>query len=67
MTQLLFIISISKHIHVASVGEIGFDMMNEKNKFNCIFLVFCKFKNSIFLVFKFNVPCGSHFMAYFNK
>jgi hypothetical protein len=52
---------------VASIGEIGFDMMNEKNNSNCIFYAFYKPKCSAFLVFKFNVPCGSHFMAYFYK
>jgi len=40
MIRFLSIIGISKHISVASVGEIGFDMMNEKINSNCIFMHF---------------------------
>ncbi len=63
MVQLLCIIGIFKHISVASIGETCFDKIN----FNYIFEAFHKPKCSTFLAFKFNVPCGSHVMAYFNK
>ncbi len=42
MAQLSCIISICKHINVASVDETGFDMLNEKPKSNYIFYAFCK-------------------------
>ncbi len=65
MVQLLCIIGISKHISVTLAGDTSFDIMKEE--INCNFDAFCKPNHSTFLVFKFNVPCGSHFMAYFNK
>jgi len=57
----------SKHISVVYADNINFDMIKENNNCTCNCDAHFKPKCSSFLIFKFIDPCGSHFMAYFNK
>jgi hypothetical protein len=63
----LCIIGISKHTSVASTSDPCFDMIKGEINCNCTCDAFCKPNYSTFFVFIFNVPCGSHFMAYFDN
>jgi hypothetical protein len=63
-------IGICKHTNVASTGDIGLDIIKLEINCNCIMHMYYAFKKPnrfAFFVFKFNVPCGSHFIPYFKK
>jgi hypothetical protein len=65
--QLLYIIGISKHISVASTSDTSLNIIKLEINYNYVMDAFKKPHHSTFFVFKFNFPCGSHFMAYFKR
>jgi hypothetical protein len=63
----VYVISIPKHVITTLVDVISFAKIIADVNFKCISLTFCKLNYLAFIVFIFNMPCGSIFMGYFNR